>query len=121
MADAAAMVREGLRVGLDPAAPQLAPEAEPVPDYLEERARLEHERARLLRLERLEREAALIPAEVAATAWADACRLAREAMGRIPARVALACPRLDSEGVAVVAELLAEALEGLEGVALPAG
>lgn len=114
MTDVRSILRAAMRAGLDPAAPQQAPEAETVPDYLEERARLEHERARLLRLERLEREAALIPADAAATAWADACRLVRDVLSRVPDRVARACPRLDSEDVAVVAELLAEALEGVE-------
>ncbi|MCP9910242.1 hypothetical protein KBZ15_10035 [Cyanobium sp. BA20m-p-22] len=121
MADAAAIVRQGLRVGFDPAAPQLAAEAEALPTWLVSRARCEAERARLLQLAREDLERQLVPRVVAEQAGALVRDQAQLVVGRIPSRLAIACPRLDSEDVAVVAQLLAEALEGLDGVALPAG
>lgn len=117
MAEAALIVSCGARLGLDPAGPELEPPGsgcttgpDDLPPWLVSRTRAEAERARLLQLEREGLERQLIPAEVAAAAWAEVCQLSRARLLRVVAEAGAALPRLEPGDLAILRELLAEAL-----------
>lgn len=115
MPDVRSILLAAMRAGLDPDGPPSLPAAEP-PTWLQSRARAEAERARLLELERLALEAQLVAADAVALAAAEVRRRARSALAPIPGRWAAATGRT-AEDAAVLAELLAEALEPLEAQA----
>ena len=119
MPDVRSILLAAMRAGLDPDGPPSLPAAEPLPSWLQSRARAEAERARLLELERLALEAQLVAADAVALAAAEVRRRARAALAPIPGRWAAATDRT-AEDAAVLAQLLAEALEPLEAQAAAA-
>ena len=89
-----------------------------VPPYAVSRARSEAERARLLELERLEREGALLDRAAAEAAIAQAVAIAKTRLLGVPSRLKQQIPRLTVQEVGTVESLIREALEEVSSGAL---
>ena len=89
-----------------------------VPDFAVSRARSEAERARLLELERLEREGALLDRAAAEAAIAQAVAIAKTRLLGVPSRLKCVVPRLSVEEVGILSDLIREALEEVSSGAL---
>lgn len=117
-AEAAINRDKGPRRQNETAAPAGDGSGDGIPPYAESRARSEAERARLLELERLEREGVLVYRETAEASFAQAVAIAKTRLLGVPTRVKHRIPRLDVAEVEVISDLIREALEEIASGAL---
>jgi hypothetical protein len=99
---------------MPPPAPPRAPVEEP-PEFNVSRARHEFEKANLAELERKQKAGLLLATDQVDRAWAGAVTIARTKMLAVPTRARQRIPHLTLEEVAVLEELIREALEELSG------
>lgn len=84
-----------------------------LPDYNVSRARTEFEKANLLELDRKAKEGLLLPRDQVERVWGNAVTVARTRLLGVPTRTRQRIPHLTSEEVAILEELIREALEEL--------
>jgi hypothetical protein len=87
--------------------------ADQLPDYNVSRARTEFEKANLLELDRKAKEGLLLPREQVERVWSNAVTVARTRLLGVPTRTRQRIPHLTTEEVAILEELIREALEEL--------
>lgn len=85
------------------------------PDFNTSRARHEFEKANLAELERKQKEGMLLPTDQVEKVWAEAVTIAKTKLLAVPTRARQRIPHLTLEEVAIVEELVREALEELSG------
>jgi hypothetical protein len=85
------------------------------PDFNISRARHEFEKANLAELERKQKEGMLLPTDQVEKVWAEAVTIAKTKLLAVPTRARQRIPHLTLEEVAIVEELVREALEELSG------
>lgn len=98
--------------------PRRPPPSEPedpdeLPDYNTSRARAEFEKANLLELQRKTQEGLLLRREDAEQAWGAAVNITRNRFRGVPSAVKQRIPHLEPEEVAVMTQLIDEALNEL--------
>jgi hypothetical protein len=86
---------------------------EDLPDYNVSRARTEFEKANLLELDRKTKEGLLLPRDQVERVWGNAVTIARTRLLGVPTRTRQRIPHLSLEEVAILEELIREALEEL--------
>jgi hypothetical protein len=104
-----------LRSAAERSQPRKAPvtDADPVPDFNEERARHEREKRLLAELARQELERQLLRREDVLLAWGNAVNLTRTRLLGVPSTAKQRIPHLQVEDVEVLTTLIRDALEDL--------
>lgn len=95
-----------------PAKPRASAPSE-IPDYNDSRARSEFEKANILEMERRQKEGELIERTTWERAYVETVSRVKTKLLGVPSRVKQRVPHLDPEDVAVIDDLLREALEEL--------
>ena len=86
---------------------------EAIPDYDESRARTEHLKAELLELDRQQKEGQLVRVEDVEREWLEVITMARTKLLGIPTKAKQRLPDLDTDAIAVLDDIVREALEDL--------
>jgi excisionase family DNA binding protein len=96
--------------------PRRLTEAEPgeiVPDYNESRARTEYLKAELLELERKEKEGLLVRAADVEAKWVEVITISRTKVLGVPSKAKQRIPDLTQDQIAILEDIVREALEEL--------
>lgn len=93
--------------------PRISETSETIPDYNESRARTEHLKAKLLELERQQKEGLLVKAEDVEHEWVEIITRARTKLLGIPTKAKQRIPDLDTDAIGVLDDIVREALEDL--------
>ncbi len=89
------------------------PEPEEIPSYNDSRARSEFEKANILEMDRKAKANMLLPREEVGQAWDAAVNITRTVMLGVPSKAKQRIPHLTPDEVAVLMDLIREALSGL--------
>lgn len=90
-----------------------SPKPEEIPSYNDSRARSEFEKANILEMDRKAKANALLPREDVGQAWDAAVNITRTVMLGVPSKAKQRIPHLTPDEVAVLMDLIREALSGL--------
>ena len=90
-----------------------SPEPEEIPSYNDSRARSEFEKANILEMDRKAKANTLLPREEVGQAWDAAVNITRTVMLGVPSKAKQRIPHLTPDEVAVLMDLIREALSGL--------
>jgi hypothetical protein len=90
-----------------------SPEPEEIPSYNDSRARSEFEKANILEMDRKTKANMLLPREEVGQAWDAAVNITRTVMLGVPSKAKQRIPHLTPDEVAVLMDLIREALSGL--------
>ena len=90
-----------------------SPEPEEIPRYNDSRARSEFEKANILEMDRKAKANTLLPREDVGQAWDAAVNITRTVMLGVPSKAKQRIPHLTPDEVAVLMDLIREALSGL--------
>jgi len=99
-----------------PSVPALAddsPEHAEIPSYNDSRARSEFEKANILEMDRKAKANMLLPREEVEQAWDAAVNITRTVMLGVPSKAKQRIPHLSPDEVALLMDLIREALGGL--------
>lgn len=89
------------------------PKPEEIPSYNDSRARSEFEKANILEMDRKAKANTLLPREDVEQAWDAAVNITRTVMLGVPSKAKQRIPHLTPDEVAVLMDLIREALSGL--------
>jgi hypothetical protein len=90
-----------------------SPEPEEIPSYNDSRARSEFEKANILEMDRKAKANTLLPREDVGQAWDAAVNITRTVLLGVPSKAKQRIPHLTPDEVAVLMDLIREALSGL--------
>jgi len=90
-----------------------SPEPAEIPSYNDSRARSEFEKANILEMDRKAKANSLLPREEVGQAWDAAVNITRTVMLGVPSKAKQRIPHLTPDEVAVLMDLIREALSGL--------
>jgi hypothetical protein len=90
-----------------------SPEPAKIPSYNDSRARAEFEKANILEMDRKAKAHTLLPREEVEQAWDAAVNITRTVMLGVPSKAKQKIPHLTPDEVAVLMDLIREALSGL--------